>query len=49
MQWLGRILARVRAGFAPRGSLREVAAVVGIVVGCLAWRLLAGGTAVLAG
>lgn len=46
MQWLGRTLARVRAGFAPRGgSLREVAAVVGIVVGCLAWRLLAGGAA----
>ena len=46
MQWLGRTLTRVRAGFAPRGgSLREVAAVVGIVVGCLAWRLLAGGAA----
>ena len=44
MHWIGRILARVRAGFASRGgSLREVAAVVGIVVGCLAWRLLAGG------
>jgi len=46
MQWLGRILARVRAGFASRGgSIREVAAVVGIVVACLAWRLWAGGAA----
>ena len=46
MQRLGRILARVRAGFAVRGgSLREVAAAVGIVVACLAWRLLSGGAA----
>ncbi|MEI6240350.1 MAG: peptidylprolyl isomerase [Planctomycetia bacterium] len=46
MQWLGRTLARVRAGITSRGgSLREVAAVVGIVVACLSWRLLAGGAA----
>ena len=46
MQWLGRTLARVRAGLALRGgSIRDVAAVVGIVVACLAWRLLAGGAA----
>ena len=46
MQWLGQTLTRVRAGLAPRGgSLREVAALVGIVVACLGWRLLAGGAA----
>ena len=46
MQWLGQTLARVRAGLAPRGgSLREVAALVAIVVACLGWRLLAGGAA----
>jgi len=45
MEWLKRTLARVRAGFRPSGSLREVAAGVAIVAGCLAWRLLAGGAA----
>jgi parvulin-like peptidyl-prolyl isomerase len=46
MQWLGRTVARVRARFAPRvGSIRDVAAIVAIVVACLAWRLGAGGAA----
>lgn len=46
MQWLGWNSARVRAGGAVRGgSLGEVAALVGVVVACLAWRLLAGGNA----
>jgi len=46
MQWLVRIPARLRAGLALRGgSLREVAMAVGVVVACLAWRLMAGGAA----
>ncbi|NBW96919.1 MAG: peptidylprolyl isomerase, partial [Planctomycetia bacterium] len=46
MQGFGQIVARARAGLVPRGgSLREVAALVGIVAACLAWRLLAGGSA----
>ena len=46
MQRLVRILARLRAGVVLRGgSLREVAAAVGIVVACLVWRLMAGGAA----
>ncbi len=42
----GRFIHRVRTILAPRGAtLRDVAAALGIVVGCLAWRLLAGGAA----
>jgi len=43
---LGRFFAPVRGVFARRGNaVREVTAGIAVVAGCLAWRILAGGTA----
>jgi len=46
MPSIGQRVQQARAVFTRRGgALSELAAVIGIVAGCLAWRLLAGGAA----